>query len=346
MKKILIASPQLGGIGGIETVLKKILSSQLVREFDFELLILGGCKVNQRTFSELKNVRVCFTRYSGRIFRAIEFIRYLINNNENIVICLSREELMVAFYTRKLFNLKYKIVSWVHFSINNEKTNFKKYADYHLSISSGNTNYLVKRQVSRKKIFTIYNPISISDTLITSPKNKIRFIYVGRVIFEKQKNLKELIDGIATWEKINWSISFFGTGPDIGKCKEYIHNNYPQIESKFEWMGWKSDPWGDVKKANALILTSNFEGFPMVLLEAISRGLPCVSSNCMTGPNDIIENGTNGYLYELGNISDFHKKLNKVLLVKESSEIKNSINKFSDKIYFKTLQKALLEILS
>lgn len=345
MKKILIVTPQLGGVGGIETVLLKILHSSLTKKFKFKLLILGGIKKNRDRFENIKKVDIDVTSGSTKFFRAIDMVKYILSNNLDIVICLSREELMVAFYVRKIFKLKFRIISWPHFSLHNDKTNFKKYADYCLSISSGNTNELNKRGISSENIFTVYNPISINNYIINKPLKKIRFVYVGRILFGGQKNLKELIDGIATWHRKDWLMSFFGTGPDIAKCKEYIHKQYPQIENQFEWNGWYKDPWNKIKSANALILTSKIEGLPMVLLEAMSRGLPCISSNCKTGPNDIIENGVNGYLYNLGDLRSFHGSLDNVIMMESSpSEIKESIGKFRDKVYFYSLRKILLKI--
>lgn len=346
MKNILIVSPQLGGYGGTETVLLKVLNSQLVNTFNFSLLILGGCKVNQKSFESLSDVNIIITNRSQNFYRAIDFAKFILANCEDIIICLSREELMVAFYIRKLFHLKYKIVSWIHFSLKNNKTNFKKYCDYHLSISSGNTKELIKRKINEKNIFTIYNPISTNtNEKIDRSSKVINFIYVGRIIFQGQKNLKELIDGLATWSKKNWLLSLFGTGPDIDKCKQYIARYYPKLVSNFKWMGWQKNPWEKIDSASALILTSKLEGFPMVLLEALSRGVPCVSSNCLTGPDDIIINGLNGYLYQLGNLKDFHRELNKVLLLKTSiTEIKSSINKFDDSQYFNLFKKSLLQM--
>lgn len=345
MKKILIVSPQLGGVGGIETVLLKLLHSHLVKEFNFELLILGEIKANSYRFKHLDEVDVTITNRSTKLYRAVDMIKYVSHNNADIIICLSREELMLSFYIRNLFRLNYKILSWSHFSLLNNKTNFKKYADYNLSISSGNTSELLKRGIPKENIFTIYNPISVTDITINRPSRNTNFVYVGRVLFNGQKNLRELIDGIATWHRTDWSMSFWGTGPDVAKCKKYIHKNYSKVEKQFKWNGWSKDPWTQIKTTNALILTSEFEGFPMVLLEAMAHGVPCVSSNCNTGPKDIIEEGINGYLYDLGNLRSFHKSLDNVVLLKSSPiEIKESIKKFSDEAYFSSFQKVLSTI--
>lgn len=57
------------------------------------------------------------------------------------------------------------------------------------------------------------------------------------------------------------------------------------------------------------VLSSRYEGLPMVMLEASSYGLPIISFSCKCGPKDIIKEGVNGYLIEEGNLEDFADKI-------------------------------------
>ena len=82
----------------------------------------------------------------------------------------------------------------------------------------------------------------------------------------------------------------------------------------------------------ALLLTSRFEGFGLVLVEAISHGIPVISSDCETGPRDIVVEGINGYLYKPGDLKEFVEKVNGLamgkLKVADPDEMRKTVRKF------------------
>ena len=66
-----------------------------------------------------------------------------------------------------------------------------------------------------------------------------------------------------------------------------------------------------------IVMTSRYEGFPMTLLEGAANGLPMLSYDILTGPNEIIDNGVNGYLIDEGNSEEMARKIASLLLNKE-----------------------------
>ena len=77
-------------------------------------------------------------------------------------------------------------------------------------------------------------------------------------------------------------------------------------------------------------MTSKVEGFGMVLLEAISRNIPCIAYNVPYGPESIIINGINGYLVDFGDIESSSKLLKNISLDKfYNSDIQATLNLFS-----------------
>ena len=69
------------------------------------------------------------------------------------------------------------------------------------------------------------------------------------------------------------------------------------------------NPFPYLKKSDVLILSSKYEGLPNVLLESLSIKKPVISSDCPTGPKEILDNGLGGLLFKTGNVNDLIKKI-------------------------------------
>ena len=74
-------------------------------------------------------------------------------------------------------------------------------------------------------------------------------------------------------------------------------------------MNFKKNPYPYIKLSDALILSSKYEGLPNVLLEALTLGKPIISSDCPTGPKEILLNGKGGLLYNVGDYNSLSKKI-------------------------------------
>jgi len=132
---------------------------------------------------------------------------------------------------------------------------------------------------------------------------------IGRFTPDKQQ-----ITLLKIWKKLlqngdisNWMLHLVGEGELESELKDYIavHNLGDHVKML--------PPIKNVEQyytnASIFVLTSRSEGFGMVLLEAISFGLPCVAFDCPSGPRDIIKSDENGYLIDLNNTLTFEQKL-------------------------------------
>ena len=141
--------------------------------------------------------------------------------------------------------------------------------------------------------------------------NKKVCIAVGRLTYQKRFD-----DLIRIWQIINeqcpdWELKIYGSGELYSKLQTMIREFC--LENSITIMPSTSHIDDVYRSSSILLLTSRYEGLPMVLLEAMSYGLPVVAYACKCGPRDLIENGVNGMLVQEGNIKDFADKTIRLL---------------------------------
>jgi len=130
-----------------------------------------------------------------------------------------------------------------------------------------------------------------------------------------------------------WKLKIAGNG-DMGM--QYLKNMAKElnIEDNIIFLGFVNNISDEFKKASIFVLTSRYEGFPMVLIEAMSQGCACISYNCISGPSEIINDGIDGIIVENQNQQKMIEAIEKVieddkLRNKLSSNAKLNIKRFS-----------------
>jgi len=144
---------------------------------------------------------------------------------------------------------------------------------------------------------------NIENSLCTS--NKI--ISVGRL--NEQKGYDLLIEAwsIVAEKHPEWTIHIYGNGELKDELNKKLQAN--KIESSFILEDPRSNIQDKYLESSFYVMSSRFEGFGMVLIEAMSCGLPCISFDCPNGPKDIIKEGIDGLLVENGNIKQLAQKI-------------------------------------
>jgi glycosyltransferase involved in cell wall biosynthesis len=146
-----------------------------------------------------------------------------------------------------------------------------------------------------KNTFVINNSLPFYPSEISTCKNK-QAIIVGR--YNDAKGYTYLIDAWKTVYKTHpeWIINIYGSG----EYKEAIKKKIKEYQ--LEKVMIMHEPTDDIMNkylsSSIYVLSSKYEGFPMVLLEAMACGVPCVSFDCPYGPRNIINNGVDGILVE------------------------------------------------
>jgi glycosyltransferase involved in cell wall biosynthesis len=161
-----------------------------------------------------------------------------------------------------------------------------------------------------KNPIIISNPISFSSNEFSNLSSK-KAIAVARHSYEKgfDRMLK-------IWQKVivkypEWSLEIYGKSnknQDLHKMANSL--NIGNNVTFFEPVKNISEKYLD---SSIYLMTSRSEGFPMVLLEAMTMGLPCVGYDCPCGPRAIIRNNENGFLVENGNIDSFVQKIESLI---------------------------------
>lgn len=196
------------------------------------------------------------------------------------------------------------------------------------------------------KTCVIYNPISehIVNYQQGEKKRKENYLLcVGRLV--RQKNFSHAIQAFSIYSKKNpdCQLKIIGTGDQEDALKKLAKKL--EIEDKVQFLGFKQDVRPYYLKAKATILSSNYEGFPNVLLESIALGTPVVAYDCPSGPAEIIQEGVNGFLVEHLNI----KALSSALIALDNhffdpEKIIQTSKKFNSREIIEQYEKTLLSV--
>ena len=230
-------------------------------------------------------------------FLAFKYKKFLKEKNINISISfMIRPNYINAL--SKIFGSKVKTILSERscFSLQNSYLNFQSFlnkklvklydfADIIVANSKGNA--LDLKKFVNKNVTTIYNMIDIkeieekSKEKINLQKNKFTFITIGRI--DEGKNHKLLIEAI---KKIDANLWIIGEGPLENNLKLKVKNE--KLNKKIKFLGKQPNPYKFLRHADCFVFSSNHEGFPNVLIEALACNLPVISTDCISGPREIL----------------------------------------------------------
>ncbi|MBU2975926.1 glycosyltransferase family 4 protein [Zobellia sp. B3R18] len=202
--------------------------------------------------------------------------------------------------------------------------------------------------IHERKLIVIPNPINPDFKYDYEIQRKNIILNVGSL--ENQKGQKILIEAFNKLQINDWELHIVGEGSKK-KDLQHLIQKY-NLEQRVFLLGRISKIDQLYSTSKIFAFSSRFEGFPNALLEAMHFGLPCISTDCPTGPSELIRNGENGFLIPVDDIDLLSKKM-KLLIDNESlrmnlgEQAKSSVHSYSsDKIVKKwsiTLEKLLSE---
>ena len=240
------------------------------------------------------------------------FLIRLVSPNTNLVYiehCILTEQ-----YRDK--NILFKILKKISITI------FYRFAHHIISVSEGVKNDLISLGAPKNKISVIYNPLMPNlvnaknflnrDILSWMKGDHINLIAVGKL--KKAKNFINLIKSIellVNKSKKKVRLTILGDGAERAAMDETIKRY--NLENYILLPGWVDDPIPYLRLSDLFILSSDYEGFGLVILEALSVGVNVVSTDCKTGPSEILRNGEFGFLCKVDDVQALASSINTAL---------------------------------
>ena len=316
--------PFIGG-GGVEKNLF-IISNYLSKKVD-NLYVCSVSKNLKNKFNKKikfittkKEINKNFNIRLKYLIALFILFKFLLKNRNTTV--LSFQANIYCIILCKLFNIKVIIRSnsspsgWYH--------NFLKKITYKFVISFADCVIVnsknFKIQMQKKfgiKVKCIYNPLNKNEIIAKSrikinnnffeKKNCLNILNIGRLTNQKDHLTLLKSAKILKKKKIRFKILILGSGIEKNNLQNFINEN--KLNNLTKIIEFRQNPYPYIKGCSIFVLSSLYEGLPNVLLEAATLKKFIISTNCPTGPKEILDNGKGGSLFKVGNQTDLVKKI-------------------------------------
>lgn len=358
MKVHFIVSALIGG--GAERVLV-LIANKLAEKNNYDITIITLHEGDD--FYELnesiKRVSLKHGRFPNHtikgLFNLFRHYKYK-ENRPDIIVSFMTLTNFISIIIAKLFSIK--IIAEEHIShLENRDflSNFTRKRIYNKAdlvtvLTSFDIEYYTKYGA---KVMVMPNPCSfpaLNNNIINREKV---ILAVGNLVRYHQKGFDNLLDLIAPVLKSypNWKLKI--AGPSYGEESLNRLANKAKSLSIYDqviFTGFVSNISEIMRSSSIFILSSRYEGLPMVLIEAMSQGIACIAYDCKTGPSDIITNKVNGLLIEDQNKEKMIEGLKKLILnedlrIELGNKAINSVDKYHINSIINKYETAFKEIL-
>ena len=318
-KRIALVLPDLGG-GGAERVTLTLADEFVARGFAVDLVLMrceGAFLAQVPRTLRLVDLEARRTRQAP-----LAFARYLRAERPDAVIAnmwplttacivaraLARSKARILACEHVTLSNSYRGWGWLHgFFLRRSIAALHPFADVRATVSSGVADDLAAiAGIDRSRFDVVYNPIAVRPPAPGAEAavggawrgwTGKRVITVGTL--KAQKNQALLLHAFARLlETVDARLMLLGDGPLRGALEALARKL--GLADKIIMPGFIPDPTPFYRTADLFALSSDHEGLPTVLIEALACGLPVASTDCPSGPAEILENGRWGRLTPVG----------------------------------------------
>lgn len=275
-------------------------------------------------------------RFPQKALKLRSKIKHMISEfNPDVIISTGQFEKFIIPFVH-FFGRKYIIVREYHFSSNYRQIEYRvrngrdslkprliNYFENSIVAPLYDGNYLLTQQdkvenhKNNKHFSYIWNPTSfvVENEEILKEKKHI-VLAAGRLT--PQKNFSDLIKIWGKTARRDWILRILGTGEEQEKLIELVREL--NLADSVQLVGYSNEVETEMKGASIFAATSLFEGFMLVLAEAMSQGCVPISYNTSYGPEDIITDRSDGFLIPLSNLELYAEKLSFLIESEERRE--------------------------
>jgi glycosyltransferase involved in cell wall biosynthesis len=212
-----------------------------------------------------------------------------------------------------------KVVSWEHFNyLQNPGVPYRKLtrrwaarrADAIVTLTETDRKLYEGNLKLKCPIMAIANPMG-TPTEVSYDADSRLILSSGRLTYQKGFDLLVKVASKVLPNHPDWQWMVLGEGEDRPVLEQMIHD--ASLDNQLVLKGRVDDMDSYYRRSAMFVMTSRFEGLPMVLLEAKAHRLPLISFDCPTGPSEVIEDGVNGAVVPLGDIDTMAATINTLI---------------------------------
>ena len=244
-------------------------------------------------------------------------------------VLLSRHSCRVIVSEHNSLSIQYGAWGWAHrIALRISMSIGYRLADAKVGVSEGVVNDIARLSALNRDAFTlIHNPVPPPENPDYNDLRRVenlwestigaRIVTVGSL--KTQKNHRLLLHAFAKLDRGNKRLMLVGDGPgrhDLQRLAEKL-----SIAEQVIFTGFQHDPTPFYMTADLFVLSSDYEGFGNVIVEALSCGTPVVSTDCPSGPAEILENGRWGLLTPVGDAVALAEAMNEGLNTSWDTEL-------------------------